>query len=536
MFSSAARSRTSLLAQSTDHTFHGATAPPSPCRRAAPGRRSATSRVGPPRTLTPACRRSGAREVGCCAPTARPGSARRHRGLRLVPRDVRPPTSPTSFVERAERPVVPPVAHHLLQELPHVVMGPSYPEAPTAPTAPVPGCRCPHGPARDAAGHADAGQVGAASIPDVGSRTSPSGTASAHRLPGRRRGRAGVAATSGRSPATSPRSSRRSWRTLPQRCVRRRRDRRRARRPAGLRGAAAADPPGGSPGRPAGRETPASLRRLRPARARRRGPHGAAVRASAGRGSSRRWPARGRRCTSPRATDDTAWPRTGSTTFEGAGLDGVVAKPLDGPYQPDKRVMFKIKHDRTADCVVAGFRWHKSGPVVGSLLLGLYGDDGVAAARRRVRRRSRWPAARELLDELAPYRLPTTRRPATPGQLGRREAHAQPRGRRRATSRAGTPARTSPWCRCGPSSCRGGVRPDGGRPVPAHGAVPPLAPGPDAAVVHVRPARPAGELRPRLRAADGRMRTPPASPVGPCADADRGRWHQHSAGEGALGR
>src|SRR5438270_660612 len=62
--------------------------------------------------------------------------------------------------------------------------------------------------------------------------------------------------------------------------------------------------------------------------------------------------------------------------FEGAGLDGVVAKPRVLRYTPGKRVMFKIKHARTADCVVAGFRWHKSGGVVGSLLLGLYDDDG----------------------------------------------------------------------------------------------------------------------------------------------------------------
>jgi len=61
--------------------------------------------------------------------------------------------------------------------------------------------------------------------------------------------------------------------------------------------------------------------------------------------------------------------------FEGAGLDGVVAKPLEGPYAPDKRVMFKIKHERTADCVVAGYRLHKSGDdAIGSLLLGLYDD------------------------------------------------------------------------------------------------------------------------------------------------------------------
>src|SRR5688572_20851754 len=59
--------------------------------------------------------------------------------------------------------------------------------------------------------------------------------------------------------------------------------------------------------------------------------------------------------------------------FEGAGLDGVIAKPLEGAYQPGKRAMLKIKHARTADCVAAGFRWHSSGAgIVGSLLLGLY--------------------------------------------------------------------------------------------------------------------------------------------------------------------
>ena len=64
--------------------------------------------------------------------------------------------------------------------------------------------------------------------------------------------------------------------------------------------------------------------------------------------------------------------------FEGAGLDGVIAKPSDIPYEPGKRVLIKVKHARTADCVVAGFRWHKSGNnVVGSLLLGLYDERGV---------------------------------------------------------------------------------------------------------------------------------------------------------------
>jgi ATP-dependent DNA ligase len=65
--------------------------------------------------------------------------------------------------------------------------------------------------------------------------------------------------------------------------------------------------------------------------------------------------------------------------FEGAGLDGVIAKPEGGAYEPGKRAMFKIKHARTADCVVAGFRWHKNGAneLIGSLLLGLYDDSGV---------------------------------------------------------------------------------------------------------------------------------------------------------------
>ncbi|TML41356.1 MAG: ATP-dependent DNA ligase [Actinobacteria bacterium] len=90
--------------------------------------------------------------------------------------------------------------------------------------------------------------------------------------------------------------------------------------------------------------------------------------------------------------------------FEGAGLDGVVAKRLDLPYREDERVMMKVKHERTADCVVAGFRWHKSGGVIGSLLLGLYDEEatlhhvGVTASFTLQRRR-------ELVQELAPYRV-----------------------------------------------------------------------------------------------------------------------------------
>jgi ATP-dependent DNA ligase len=91
--------------------------------------------------------------------------------------------------------------------------------------------------------------------------------------------------------------------------------------------------------------------------------------------------------------------------FEGAGLDGVMAKPISGAYQPDKRVMFKVKHERDCDCVVAGFRWHKRGArtEVGSLLLGLLDDSGVlqhvgVCASFTQRKRE------ELVEYLAPYR------------------------------------------------------------------------------------------------------------------------------------
>jgi len=77
------------------------------------------------------------------------------------------------------------------------------------------------------------------------------------------------------------------------------------------------------------------------------------------------------------ATSDPEIARDWFQRFEGAGLDGVVAKAVDLAYQPDKRVMLKVKHERTADCAVAGFRWHKDGEGVGSLLLGLYDDDGT---------------------------------------------------------------------------------------------------------------------------------------------------------------
>ena len=90
--------------------------------------------------------------------------------------------------------------------------------------------------------------------------------------------------------------------------------------------------------------------------------------------------------------------------FEGAGLDGVIAKPEHGHYEPGKRAMIKVKHARTAECVVAGFRWHKNGEgIVGSLLLGLYDDRGrlqhvgVTSSFTMAKRR-------QLAQELAPLR------------------------------------------------------------------------------------------------------------------------------------
>ena len=104
------------------------------------------------------------------------------------------------------------------------------------------------------------------------------------------------------------------------------------------------------------------------------------------------------------ATTDLRLAREWFRRFEGAGLDGVVAKPLSLPYRPGERLMIKIKHRRTADCVVAGFRYHRSGPVLGSLLLGLYDAAGrlqhvgVCAAFSMRRRR-------ELVAELATLRM-----------------------------------------------------------------------------------------------------------------------------------
>ena len=104
------------------------------------------------------------------------------------------------------------------------------------------------------------------------------------------------------------------------------------------------------------------------------------------------------------ATTDISIAKRWFVRFEGAGLDGVVAKPLDGPYTPNKRTLIKVKHQRSADCVVAGYRIHKDGEGVGSLLLGLYDDDGHL---HHVGVCSSFSAAfrRELIAELEPYTI-----------------------------------------------------------------------------------------------------------------------------------
>jgi len=123
-------------------------------------------------------------------------------------------------------------------------------------------------------------------------------------------------------------------------------------------------------------------------------------------------------CHLTRTTTDPAVAREWFTRFEGAGLDGVMAKPLDAAYQPDKRAMLKIKHARTADVVLAGYRLHKTStpeaPLLGSLLLGLYspGEDGTpqlqhigVAASFTAKRRA------ELIAELAPLEVPIEEHP-----------------------------------------------------------------------------------------------------------------------------
>ena len=105
------------------------------------------------------------------------------------------------------------------------------------------------------------------------------------------------------------------------------------------------------------------------------------------------------------ATDDRSLASDWFRRFEGAGLDGVIAKPVAGTYEPNKRVMLKVKHERDCDCVVAGFRWHKKGDreLVGSLLLGLF-DDAGALQHVGVCASFSTEKRRQLAEFLEPYR------------------------------------------------------------------------------------------------------------------------------------
>ena len=122
------------------------------------------------------------------------------------------------------------------------------------------------------------------------------------------------------------------------------------------------------------------------------------------------------------ATDDAITAQRWFAEFEGAGLDGVVAKRLAGHYLPDKRDMLKVKHHRSADCVVIGYRLHRSKPGVGSLLLGLYRGEqmhmvGGAAAFSDATRVA-------LLAELEPLRIGTEKAQAEPNRWNQREDHS----------------------------------------------------------------------------------------------------------------
>ncbi len=177
------------------------------------------------------------------------------------------------------------------------------------------------------------------------------------------------------------------------------------------------------------------------------------------------------------ASLDPATARHWFEVFEGAGLDGVIAKPGDLRYLPGKREMIKVKHQRTADCVVAGFRWHKNGPgtMVGSLLLGLY-DDGRTLQQRR---------GHQLV-----YRSPSPRARRGAGAAAHGCAEGPPlAGVEGGGGGLGGPAdagrdqplepRQGPVVGAAPDRARGrgGLRPPPGRPVPARHEVPALAAG-----------------------------------------------------------
>ncbi|MDD9348293.1 ATP-dependent DNA ligase [Mumia sp.] len=184
--------------------------------------------------------------------------------------------------------------------------------------------------------------------------------------------------------------------------------------------------------------------------------------------------------------------------FEGAGLDGVVAKPLRAPYEQNARTMLKVKHERTADAVIAGYRLHKTStpekPLLGSMLLGLYNDEGVL---QHVGVCAAFTASRraELAAELDRLAVPVSEHP-----WGRWAEAEAPRGRGPAAGSAEpVERRQGPVLRAHQPRARrrGGVRAHGRDAVPAHRPLQAVAAGPRPRVVHVRAARGGRLVRPR---------------------------------------
>lgn len=191
------------------------------------------------------------------------------------------------------------------------------------------------------------------------------------------------------------------------------------------------------------------------------------------------------------ATTDLETARLWFDEFEGAGLDGVIAKPLTVTYQPDKRVMFKIKHERTADCVVAGYRVHKSGgDAIGSLLLGLY-DDGALASVGVI---GAFPMAerRRLFAELQP--LVTTFDDHPWSWAAHEAGERTPKERNVAVERRqGFVLRPA----AARASGRGPLRPHGRSAVSTHRSVRPVAYRSRPPLVHLRTTRAADHFQPR---------------------------------------
>ena len=189
------------------------------------------------------------------------------------------------------------------------------------------------------------------------------------------------------------------------------------------------------------------------------------------------------------ATTDRALAGDWFKRFEGAGLDGVMAKPAAGLYEPNKRVMFKVKHERECDCVVAGFRWHARGEktAVGSLLLGLYDDAGklqhvgVAASFTAAKRI-------ELVELLAPYRENAARRPPLAGVGDRAGARRgrPPRPRREEPLEPGEGSVVGAAARR--AGRRGRLRAHAGLALPPHRALPSVAPRQEPTRLHLRAA------------------------------------------------